>query len=660
MSRPLRLSLALALLPVGVSAQTSALDTARTTPVVVTATRSPLDLARAPSSVTVIGGEQLRREMITTVADALRQVPGLTLAQTGSYGGATSLFIRGGESKYTKVLIDGVAVNDAGGAFDLSTLTTDNVERIEIVRGPASVLYGSDAVAGVVQIFTRTGDGRPRAELSARGGGFGSYDADGAVRGGWSHGTASLGAARHGTEGSQAFNSAFRNDIVSGLVQGASGRGDARLSVRRTDATFHFPTDGSGQVVDSNAVRRDDRIAVGLDAGWRITRAVEVRAALASHDLRGVTDNQPDSPGDVGDYYYTTSDRTRRRSGDLRLDIALPRQTHVTLGGQVERQWQASGTVSSFGDNGFTARRRSSGAYAQLLLAPAERYTVALGGRYEHNERFGDFVTYRGAGSLNIGAGTRLRGSVGTAFREPTFLENYGGAFVIGNPSLTPEHALSVDAGIEQAIASWGSVGLTWFANSFRDLIDYQYSDTEPNYFNVARTRARGVELEARASLPAGFSTDAAFTYLETRVVDPGTQTTVTSTFAPGAHLLRRPSHTLNAGLGYRGERGALHLRALRVGPREDNYYAPDFSVQHVTLRAYVRADLSAELAVLSQRAGRGSAAVTFRVDNLFDERYTDAAGTNYDFSRTDEASLRQTGYRAAGRRALAGVRLGW
>lgn len=660
MSRSIPLALAVALLPFDLPAQVISRDTARTTPVVVTATRSPLDVARAPSSVTVISGAQLRREMIVTVADALRQVPGLALAQTGSYGGATSLFIRGGESKFTKVLVDGVAVNDAGGAFDFSTLTTDNVERIEIVRGPASVLYGSDAVAGVVQIFTRAGDGRPKVELSGRGGGFGSYDADAAVRAGWRSGTASLGAARHGTEGIQAFNSGFRHDVVSGVVQGNIGRGDGRLSIRRTDATFHFPTDGSGQVVDSNAVRRDDRMAVGLDAGWRLTHAVAIRAALASHDLRGVTDNQPDSPGDVGGYYYTTSDRTRRRSGDLRLEIALPRQTQLTFGGQIERQWQASGTVSSFGDNGFTARRRSSGGYAQLLLAPHGAYTVALGGRYERNERFGDFLTYRGAGSVRIGSGTRLRASVGTAFREPTFLENYGGAFVIGNASLTPEHSLSADAGIEHAIANWGTVGLTWFANSFRDLIDYQYSDTEPNYFNVARTRARGVEFEARAILPAGFSTDAAFTYLETRVVDPGTGTTATSTFAPGARLLRRPSHTLSAGLGYQGDRGTLHMRALRVGPREDNYYAPDFSVEHVTLPSYVRVDLSSELPLMPTRAGRGSAAVTLRVDNLFDERYTDAAGTNYDFRRTDEASLRQTGYRAAGRRALAGIRLGW
>ena len=119
---------------------------------------------RTPSSVTVVTGDQLRSEGITTVADALRTVPGLSIVQTGSFGGATSLFIRGGESKYAKILVDGVPINDAGGAFDLSTLSTDNLDRIEIVRGPASVLYGSDAVAGVVQLFTRRGAGAARGQ----------------------------------------------------------------------------------------------------------------------------------------------------------------------------------------------------------------------------------------------------------------------------------------------------------------------------------------------------------------------------------------------------------------------------------------------------------------------------------------------------------------
>src|SRR5690348_7172019 len=170
------------LAPAAAVAQGTARDTARTVPVVVTATRSELARDRVPESVSVLTGEQLRQQGIVTVADALRQVPGVALAQSASYGTATSLFIRGGESKFTKVLLDGVPVNDAGGAFDFSSLTTDNVERIEIVRGPASVLYGSDAVAGVIQIFTRRGTRGVHGDLAARGGRFGTSDVDASMR----------------------------------------------------------------------------------------------------------------------------------------------------------------------------------------------------------------------------------------------------------------------------------------------------------------------------------------------------------------------------------------------------------------------------------------------------------------------------------------------
>jgi vitamin B12 transporter len=658
MALALALTLSATLLPGAAGAQRIARDTARTIPIVVTATRSALAAARSPSAVSVLSGEQLRAQGITSVAEALRQVPGLAIAQTGSYGGVTSLFIRGGESKFTKVLIDGVPVNDAGGAYDLASLTTDNIDRIEIVRGPASVLYGSDAVAGVVQLFTRAGAGPRRVELSARGGGYGSYDAEGAVRGADESVAYSLAGGRHGTRGFQAFNSGFRNNVGSGMLGVTRGATDARLSLRYTDVEFHFPTDGSGRVVDSNAVRVEDRLGAGLDAGYRFAPGAELRMALNSHDVHGVTDNQPDGPADVGGYYYTTADRARRRSGDLRLILDLPSSARLTLGGQIEREWQASDTRSNFGNNGFTARRRTSGAYGQLLLAPAVPYTVTAGARYEHNEQFGDFLTYRAAASAEVTDGTRIRASVGTAFREPTFLENFGSAFVIGNRSLRPEHALSADVGIEQAVGTRATVGTTWFWNSFRDLIDYKYSATEPNYFNVARTRSAGVELEGRVVLPAGFHADAALTYLETRVVDPGTSRASTALFAPGARLLRRPMHTLGAGAGYRAARGELSLRALRVGTRGDNYYAPDFSVQRVTLPAYTRIDLSGELALVPASTERGTAVATLRVENLFDARYTDAAGFNYDFSRTDEASLRMTGYRAPGRRALVGLRV--
>ena len=656
MPRPFPVFILVGLLPVVASGQV-ARDTARTAPIIVTATRSPLAPERVPASVSVVTGEQLRREGITTVLDALRQVPGLAVVQTGSYGGATSLFIRGGESKFAKVLVDGVPVNEAGGAFDFSTLSTDNLDRIEVVRGPASVLYGSDAMAGVVQLFTRPGGGRPRTELAARRGGRASYDADAAVRGGSDALSYSLAGARHATDGIQRFNSQYRQSVGSALIGVRRDRLDAHLSLRYSDNVVHFPTNGSGEVVDSNAVRRDDRLAVGLESGVRLAPAAELRLSLASNDMHALTDDQADSRADTGGYYFSTGDRTRRRSGDLRLNLDLAAGTRVTLGAQIERQWQASETASNFGPSAFTANRRTSGIYGQLLLAPAAFYTLTVGGRLEHNETFGDFFTYRAAGSAQLAGATRLRASLGTAFREPTFLENFGGAFVIGNRNLTPEHALSVDVGIDQGIGTWGTIGATWFANSFRDLIDYKYSATAPNYNNIARTRASGVELAARFSLPAGFRADAALTYLETRVVDPGTSVAVTALFAPGARLLRRPMHTIGVGLGYRVGRGTIDLRAHRVGPREDNYYAPDFSVKHVSLAPYTRIDLAGELALLPALMTR-AVTTTLRVENLFDARFTDAAGFNFDFSRTDDVSLARTGYRGAGRRMLAGLRV--
>ncbi len=631
-------------------------DTARIAPVVVTATRSPLAAERAPSSISVITGAQLRAQGITTVIDALRQVPGLSVVQTGSYGGATSLFIRGGESKFAKVLIDGVPVNDAGGTMDFSTLSTDNLDRIEIVRGPASVLYGSDAMAGVIQLFTARGSAGMDGDVSARAGGFGSRDADAALRGTSGVVSYSVAGARHTTDGIQAFNSAYRQNVGSALVSAHGIQSDAAISLRYSDNEVHYPTDGGGQVVDSNAVHNDDRLSVGIDAGYRLTSAIEVRLALASYSAHGVTSDQPDSPGDSNGYYYTTPDKSQRRSGDLRIAFALPASTTVTLGTQTEGEWQGeSRTTDNFGGSVTPGkRRRTTGVYAQLLAAPVAIVTTTVGGRYEHNEQFGDFFTYRAAASAQVLPDTRIRGSVGTAFREPTFLENYGSAFVIGNPALSPEHALSFDAGVEQRIGSDLTVALTGFQNSFRDLIDYSYSPTAPNYNNIARTRTRGLELESRIATDVGLHADGELTYLDTRVIDPGAGAGVAAAFATGARLLRRPMHTVDLGAGYSASRGSIDLRLHRVGTREDSYYAGQ-SVQRVTLAPYTRSDVSALLRLIEN--AQGSVAATVRAENVFDVHYTDVAGFNYDFSRTDDPSIAATGYRAAGRRILAGLR---
>src|SRR5947209_2253333 len=172
MSRALR-AVALLILPATLAGQEPT-DTVVLNPVVVTATRIPTPADGVPVAVTVIRGTELRERGILTVAEALRGVPAASVVTTNSFGSQTSLFVRGGQSNYVKVLIDGIPQNVPGGAYDFANLTTDNIERIEVVRGPASVLYGSDAVAGVVQIFTRQGNGAPRADASVRGGTYGT------------------------------------------------------------------------------------------------------------------------------------------------------------------------------------------------------------------------------------------------------------------------------------------------------------------------------------------------------------------------------------------------------------------------------------------------------------------------------------------------------
>src|SRR5947207_1591357 len=159
-------------------------DTVVLNPVVVTATRVPTPADAVTAAVTIVSGRELQLRGIRTVAEALRAVPGAAVVETGSYGGQTSLFLRGGESDYVKVLVDGVPQNQPGGAFDFADLTTDNVDRIEIVRGPASVLYGSDAVTGVIQIFTRTGSGAPRVTAAARAGTYGAAEYQTGLAGG--------------------------------------------------------------------------------------------------------------------------------------------------------------------------------------------------------------------------------------------------------------------------------------------------------------------------------------------------------------------------------------------------------------------------------------------------------------------------------------------
>ncbi|HEY0996499.1 MAG TPA: TonB-dependent receptor, partial [Gemmatimonadaceae bacterium] len=501
-------------------------DTAQLAPVVTTATRSPLAVDRVPASVTVLSGDALRAQGVTLLADALRQVPGVAVQQAGSFGAQSSLFMRGGQGSYTKVMIDGVAVNEPGGAFDLATISLDNVERVEVVRGPVSVLYGSDAVTGVVNVITRRGSAGAAARtgsLALRGGTYGSYDvtADAARTGARLSG--SLGGGVHTSRGIYAFNSDYRNSAVSGALSGAAWDGATlQASARFSDVRADYPTDYTGAVVDSNAFRTERRTVLSTELAQRLARGAELRlVATSALTTASVVDPANDPAASASDY----DTHTRRQLLELRASAPLAAGLSLAAGASAE--WQgAIATNVTTGPWGATdetrGARRNRGAWAQLE-GSWHATTVVAGGRYDHSESFGEFDTWRLALSHRLRTGTRVRGSVGTAFREPSFGESFATAFSIANPALRPERTRSWEVGAEQPLAAGRLLlGVTGYNQRFSDLIVYQPVGTSAQYRNVATARANGAEVTATAFPAAHWVVDASASYVDTRVLSAG------------------------------------------------------------------------------------------------------------------------------------------
>jgi vitamin B12 transporter len=337
-------------------------DTARLEPVVVTANRMATPAAEVTAAVSVLDGRDLEARGIATVADALRDVVAVNVVRNGSHGGLTSAFVRGGEGDYVKVLVDGVPINEPGGTIDLAHLTTDNVERIEIVRGPVSVLYGSDAVSGVIQIFTRRGSGALHGDASVRAGTYTSVDANGGIAGGADVVDYAVAAARSQTDGIYESNNEYSNTVWNGTIGvSVDGRSGARVTARYGASEYHYPTDGVGAVVDDNAVQRRDEIAAGIEARRELSTGVEVRAALALSQADSEIDDRPDGPADTLGYYaYSSVRRTKRQSADLRAHVQLPLMTLLSVGGSLEwqREHAEEETASAYGPSAASNDRR--------------------------------------------------------------------------------------------------------------------------------------------------------------------------------------------------------------------------------------------------------------------------------------------------------------
>jgi vitamin B12 transporter len=613
-------------------------DTVALPEVVVTATRYPVAPESVSATLTVLHGDEIRSQGLRFVGDALRQIPGVQVVQGGGFGAATSLFMRGGESDYTKVLIDGVPVNDPGGAFDFGSLTTDNIDRIEILRGPASVLYGSDAMTGVVQIITRRGTGPAAIDASVDAGNYGTVRWGGSARGGTDGVGWSASLSRLTTDGIYSFNNQYRNTVASALLQARAGpTTQASLAVRYQDGEFHFPTDFTGAPVDSNQFNTQRMTTISLGLTQALPSALRAELLLARNETtRGFDDTPPPSSG--SNEFSTSEASIQRNTLDGRLVYGGIAGTTL-LGGVAfddEHEQDFSRSDGAFGpsSDSFEASRTNWGFYLQGTVQPIPHLQINAGGRLDDNERFGDFWTYRVAALGFLTATTRVRASVGKGFKEPAFFDTYSTSpFAKGNPNLRPERSQNYEAGVEQDLAAGHlMLSATGFTQRFHDLIQFTAAPAvpgDPNFFNVAAADASGIETVVALRHLGPLDGSVSYTWLNTKVTDAGFDTGPDAQFVDQQRLIRRPDNALavwlSAALDPRLSVGGV---LTVIGSRDDLQFAqfPN-PTRRVTLPSYATVDLSGKLALLEPHGLTPGLTLQARVENLFDKDYQQVAG---------------------------------
>jgi vitamin B12 transporter len=598
--------------------------------VLVSASKAPPGAAPVAQAVTVITGSELRAAGITRVSEALRYVPGAAVTGSGAVGAVTALFLRGGESRYTKVLLDGVAVNAVGGYFDFSHLTTDNVDRIEIVRGPGSVVYGADAMTGVVHIFTRKGDGKTSMEAEVRGGSYRTLDASLSALGGTNRLNYSLGSARYSTDGILPFNNEYTNTTLSGSARfepAAATRLD--LSARLGSARYHYPTDFQGFVEDSNSFRDQRRFTIGLDASHRLSERVELRVLAGSNRVGDLTDDVEAPSAFTGgdeDIHTKYRVRTHRESGEFRGSIGLPGAlltTGVEYVRETERSVASEGPVGGTQreSSAFSGTRETRVGFAEVAGA-ASRLEYTVSGRLDRPSDFGAFRTYR-LGLASRRGGFRFRAAAATAFNAPSFSQLLPTEFTVGSPDLDPERAQALEAGVDWSAADDRlRVGLTRFDQRFLDLIQFVGGGPPQflgSYANLAEARSRGWEVDMRSAPFPGWIVAASFT--ELKAVVSRLDERYDGSLEAGQPLIRRPRRQAAAKLTYAGwNRGGMTVAARYVGARPDLDFR-EFPSPMVELPAYTVIDMSASVRLLGSTGG-DELSLTARMENLFDKRY--------------------------------------
>jgi vitamin B12 transporter len=596
--------------------------------IVVTATRLEIPAKEVASSVTVITREDLDRMKKTTVIEVLQDVLGIATIQNGPAGSAASVFIRGVNSEHTLMLMDGVELNDPispSRSYDLSHLTLENIERIEIIRGPQSTLYGSDAIGGIINIITRKGHGKPRIRFSTQGGSYGNLSVNTEISGSSDKIHYSLGASYLQTEGFSAASESYqgneekdgyKNLSLSGRFgYRASDNLDFDFTVRALNTKTDIDNFGGAFGDDPNNTQdyksyflKGQMRTLLLKNRWEQKLGISVVKNDRQHE------NLPDIS------HPFDSERGHFKSKLIKIDwqnnLYLHETNTLTFGidyqkEQGESEYHSEGIWVPFSSIFPLQKARITGYYLQDQIRLAQQFFATAGVRLDYHSQLGPTITYRLAPAHFIQkTGTKLKATYGTGFKSPSLYQLYAPATAwgpIGNKDLKPEKSTGWDMGVEQFLFNEKLLlGVTYFHNSYKNLIDFDFLQ---GYINIGKAESKGAEFYLQARLTDALLLRTTFTRLEAK--DKIT----------GNPLLRRPKEKFTTSLNYAFlRRGNVHLSFIYTEKRYDK----DFSTWPyplVSLPGYslFNASFSFDLHSNVQLFGR--------LDNLFDKEYENILG---------------------------------
>ncbi len=599
---PIRIAASLVFAPLACLGQD---EQAETETVVVSATRSDVPLDQSPASVSVISSDDLEQKQIERVSDALREVPGLNVVQTGTPGQLTSVFMRGLPSQDMQVLLDGIPINQGlAGQFDFANLTTDNIDRIEVARGPQSTIYGPRALAGVVQIFTKQGEGTPGLTLSAEGGSFDTFRESLESEGKIEQFDYSIGASRIDTDNARP-NNEYRN--TSGIADVGWSPND-QLRIGSLFAYSESETGNPNTIFDPRAV---DHF---LTEKWLIAPHIDLRVndwwehkLIIDYDHERQI-NDPNQDGFVG----PTRALFERTTIDYQNNVRPVSWLTITSGffySRVNAGQERPFVI--FGPKFISDHTDETAGFLQAMLTPIPELVLVAGGRIDHFNQFGDVWTYRFAGSYKIDqTNTTLHSSVATGFSPPSSQDKIFGM----NFALRPEEDRGWDIGLEQRLWSRDrgrvTLGATYFHNDLSNVIGF---DGQFRTLNLGAAETQGVETELRATPIADLTLTASYTYLEAKKTD-----NANISQPQGARLPRRPRNEVYVSASYLWcKKLRTTISAKFVNAREElNFGGPNFDIEDYALLNFAgEYDVNSHLSIFG------------RIDNLTNEHYAEVFG---------------------------------